>query len=239
MKKSTVAALIGLAVGFGLTNASQAEERAWNWSPIGIGLAAPAQLPFMNSDVYGLRIGGFLGYNADVYGLDLGVAELITGDFMGLQGAAFTWTEGRVYGVQLGAVANMVGSKMLALQLGCVNAVWGSAGGAQFGLVNYDADFTGLQMGLVNWDVSTSYGVQFGLVNADQDDFTGWAAGFVNYANKFTGFQLGCFNAVAEVTGYQVGLVNACDKLHGVQFGLVNLVCEGPLPIMVLANASF
>ena len=241
MKKSMIAALIGLAVGLGFTNVSRADDRAWNWSPIGIGIAAPAQLPFMNSDVYGIRFGGILGFNNDVYGLDCGLVEISTGCFDGIQASAFTWTEGDVYGIQFGALANMVGSKMIALQLGCVNVVWGDAGGIQFGgLVNYDTAFAGLQFGgAINWNVGSSYGVQMGLVNADQDDFTGWAVGFVNYARKFTGFQLGCFNAVDEVTGYQLGLVNACEKMHGVQFGLVNLICSSKLPIMVIANASF
>ena len=240
MKKSMVTLMIGLAVGLGFTNASQAEERAWNWSPLGIGLAAPIQLPFMESDVYGLRVGGLLGYNNEVRGLDVGVTELCTGSFIGLQGALFTWTDGDAYGIQVGALANVVNAKMFGLQAGCVNADWSDVTGLQLGLVNYDTAFAGVQLGgLVNWDVSTSFGVQLGLANCDQDEFKGWAAGLVNYAVRYSGLQLGVFNVVDEVTGCQLGIVNACDKMRGVQIGLVNLICEGPLPVMVLANASF
>jgi len=240
MKKCMLATMIGLAVGLGFANSSRAEERAWSWSPLGVGLAAPAQLPFMESDVWGLRFGGFLGFNKDVYGVDFGIAEMTTGDLAGLQGSLFSWTEGKVWGVQYSVLANVAGNDTLALQCGGVNTVWGNAAGVQLGAVNYDAAFVGLQFGgILNWNNSTSCGAQFGLVNADQDQFVGWSAGLVNYAGSFKGFQLGLFNSVEEVTGYQLGLVNACSKMRGVQVGLVNIVCEGPLPIMVLANASF
>ena len=108
MKKSMVTALIGLAAGFCFVNGAQADERAWAWSPLGIGIAAPLQLPFMDSDIYGIRLGGFLGYNNDVYGIDAGVVEISTGDVIGLQAAGFTWTSGDAIGLQVGAVANVV-----------------------------------------------------------------------------------------------------------------------------------
>ena len=239
MKKSVAAVVIGLAVGLAFT--SKADDRAWEWSPLGIGIAAPVQLPYMESDVYGLRLGGFSGINNDVCGLDVGVAEICTGTFIGLQGAAFTWTEGSVYGVQCGALANAVMEKMAALQLGAINTVYGDAGGVQLGLANYDGSFSGLQVGgLVNWNESASCGFEVGAVNANQDEFIGWALGaLVNYSDRFTGFGLGLVNVAYEVTGYQFGLINACDDMYGVQFGLINLICNSKLPIMVLANASF
>ena len=89
MKKSTMMMAVALAIGLGVS--AKAEERSWAWSPIGIGLAAPIQLPPVMSDVYGLRLGGFFGYNHDVYGLDLGVAEVCSGGFRGLQVSALSW----------------------------------------------------------------------------------------------------------------------------------------------------
>ena len=80
MKKSTVALVIGLAAGIGFNTAARADDRAWAWSPLGIGIAAPIQLPFMDSDIYGIRIGGLFGYNNDVYGIDAGVAEVCEGN---------------------------------------------------------------------------------------------------------------------------------------------------------------
>ena len=43
MKKSTMMMAVALAIGLGVS--AKAEERSWAWSPIGIGLAAPIQLP--------------------------------------------------------------------------------------------------------------------------------------------------------------------------------------------------
>ncbi|MGN0833829.1 MAG: hypothetical protein ACI4RD_09320 [Kiritimatiellia bacterium] len=241
MKKSMMAMTLGLALGLGLSAETRAEERTWDWSPVGIGLAAPIQVPFVQSDVYGLRLGGFFGYERNVYGLDCGLAEVCSGDFAGLQLAAFSWTESNVYGVQCSALANVAGGQMKALQVGCVNTVWGDVVGGQLGLVNYTTDFCGAQFGgVINWNVLASSGLQVGLVNANQGEFTGWAfGGVVNYADIFRGFGCGLVNVAYEVTGFQLGLVNACDRMHGVQFGLLNLICNSKLPIMVVANAAF
>lgn len=240
MKKSIATLAIGLAVGLGLSNVSKADERTWRWSPIGIGLAAPIQLPYMSSDIYGLRISGFYGANHDVYGLDCGVSGYCSGEFRGLQVGAFDWTEGNVYGVQFGAVANVVGGRSYAAQFGLVNVVWDDAFGAQFGVLNYDTDFTGIQLGVLNWNLNASYGLEIALANANQDEYAGCALGaLVNYADTFRGLELGLINTAYDMTGAQVGLVNACDRMHGVQIGLLNMICESKLPLMVIMNASF
>lgn len=241
MNKSTKAVMIALAICFGFNSIAQADDRAWAWSPIGIGIAAPAQLPFMSSDVYGIRFGGFLGYNNDVYGIDCGVAELCTGSFAGIQASALSWTEGDVYGVQAGLLGNVVNGKGIMGQIGAVNVIWDDAGGLQVGLINYDSAFAGLQVGgIINWNNAASYGFQCSLINGNQDEFVGMSVGgLVNYGEKFKGFQCGLINATYEVTGYQLGVVNACDRMHGVQIGLINLICESRLPIMVIANAWF
>lgn len=237
MKKPLLAITLCLTIGF----SAAADDRDWPWSPIGIGLAAPLQFPFMDSDVYGLRLGGFLGYNHDVYGVGLSVAEMATGTFAGFQASALSWTEGDFYGVQLGALGNVVESRGLALQLGLVNVDKDDFGGVQLGLVNYDVGFAGLQLGgIVNWNNSACCGLELGLVNANQDEYIGCAfGGLVNYASKFRGLGCSFVNVAYEVTGVQIGVFNACDRLHGVQFGLINMICESKLPIMVLANAWF
>ena len=242
MKKPMVAMLIGLAAGLGLSQVAQAEEeRSWNWSPLGIGIAAPLQLPFMETDVYGLRFGGFYGANNDVYGLDCGIVELEWGDFIGAQAALFTWAEGNAYGLQLGALANVVGGRAVGVQVGCVNVDWAGDTGLQLGLINYDTDFNGLQLGaIINWNNSASAGAQLGLINSNQDAFKGCAIGLVNYSGQFNGLQLGFVDIADEMTGVQLGLFNACHKLRGVQVGLLNLIeYNERLPIMVFANASF
>ena len=240
MKKSTMMMAVALAIGLG--GSAQAEERSWAWSPVGIGIAAPIQIPFVESDVYGLRLGGLFGYNHDVYGLDLGVAEVCSGGFRGLQVSALSWVDNdNVYGVQAGALANVVNACTKALQVAPLNVVWEEALGAQLGLVNVTTEFCGLQLGgLVNWNDLASYGLQLGAVNANQQEFYGWAfGGLVNYADSFDGFACGFVNVAYDVKGCQLGVFNACDHMHGVQIGLVNMICGSKLPIMVIANAWF
>lgn len=241
MKKSVAVLLTGLMVGLGFVNASNADDRAWAWSPVGIGLAAPIQLPYMTTDVYGLRLGGFFGANNDVYGLDLGVAEYSAGDFAGLQASALSWTQGRCYGVQLAAFANVVREQLFALQMAPVNVDWDESTGVQFGCVNYDNSFVGIEVGaLINWNCRMSYGLEVSTINANQEEFLGAAfGGLVNYAQTFTGFACGLVNVAYDVTGCQLGLINACDRMHGVQIGLLNLINESKLPVMVIANAAF
>lgn len=241
MKKSLIAFAAGLALVAGLATAARADDRAWPWSPIGIGIAAPLQLPYVDSDIYGLRLGGFLGDNNDVYGVGLSLTEMTAGTFAGLQMSAFSWTEGDVYGAQFGVLANVVCGRGTAYQSALVNVVQDDFCGAQLGLINYDTGFVGLQFGgILNWNNSAAFGVEFGLVNANQDEYVGAALGaLVNYSAKFRGLSCGLFNVAYEVTGVQLGVFNACDRLHGIQFGLVNMICESRLPIMVLANAQF
>lgn len=148
MNKSIKLAMIAMAVGIA-TNALASSDvsRDRYWSPLGIGIAAPAQFPCTDWDVYGIRVGGLFGNNHNVYGIDCGLAEISTGDFAGIQAAALTWTTGDAAGIQLGAFANAVNGSLVALQVGAVNVVNGAAGGLQFGVINRNAAFTGLQVG--------------------------------------------------------------------------------------------
>ena len=223
---------------------SKADERSWNWSPLGIGIAAPIQLPWMDSDVYGLRFGGLFGCSRTVYGLDVGLAEICSneavGNFAGVQASALSWTEGNAYGLQVAGLANVVKGSTWALQAAFANAVWDDCRGLQLGAVNYTVGLKGCQFGLVNWNNLASYGFDVGLINANQMEFTGWSFGaLVNYAETCRGLSCGLVNCAYDVTGCQLGLVNACDHMHGVQFGLINMICGSPLPIMVIANAWF
>ena len=241
MKKSMIAAMIGLAIGTGFTNAARAEEqRSWNWSPLGIGIAAPIQLPFMETDVHGLRIGGLFGCNQDVCGLDAGLCEVSSGSFAGVGAAAFNWVGKNAYGLQVGALANVVALDAYGLEAGLVNVVHGGFTGLQLGLVNYDANFAGGRFGLVNWSKTTSAGFDIGLVSVSGEDFAGLKLGALNLADRFVGAQIGLFNlSDGPSTGFQLGLVNAANYFTGLQLGIINLICKGPLPVMLIANASF
>lgn len=239
MKKLIMMMSVALAVA-GICSNAKADDRAWPWSPLGVGIAAPVQLPFMNSDIYGIRLGGVLGINADVYGLDCGLVEKTSGMLAGIQGAAFTWTRGQVYGIQLGAVANCVFEDELAWQTGLVNLDYGEmSGGCVIGVVNYAISYYGVQCGVLDWNNSSAVGLQIAVANADQEDYDGAAFAGLNFARRFTGAQIGAFNYADDMTGAQIGVVNAVNRMHGVQIGVFNMIVQSKLPIMVVMNAWF
>ncbi|MBQ6330225.1 MAG: hypothetical protein IJI35_14490, partial [Kiritimatiellae bacterium] len=145
MKKSIMVAAAALSVAFCLTSARADEERSWAWSPLGIGIAAPIQLPYMSSDIYGLRLGGFFGYNNEMYGLDVGLVEISSDSMAGMQVSAFSWTDSDAYGLQCGGLANVVDGAFYGWQNALVNVVWGEFWGLQAGLVNYNGAVFGVQ----------------------------------------------------------------------------------------------
>ena len=199
MKKIIMSAVAALAVG-----------SAMAWSPIGIGIVAPAQFPYMTSDVYGLRLNCIFGCSENVYGLDVGLAGTATGNEYGMQCGLFDVVYGDAAGLQIA------------------------------GLSYNGGEFAGLQISaLANWNELSTYGVQMSLVNADQTEFRGLAFGGLDYADSVVGAQIGGINLAESVNGLQLGFVNVCDKMKGIQLGLVNMITTSKLPVMVVANVWF
>jgi len=200
MKKIVVSAFAALVAGGAMAA----------WSPLGVGIVAPAQLPYMSSDVLGVRLNCLLSRNEDVWGLDIGLAGVAHGSEYALQCGLFDVVYGDSAGFQIAGV--------------------GYNGGM----------FAGLQVaGLCSWNGLAAYGVQISAVNADQTEFHGLSFGALNYADALTGGQIGFLNLADSVYGVQIGCINACDKMDGLQLGLVNLISSSRLPVMVLANAWF
>ena len=160
-------------------------------------------------------------------------------NFAGIQCSAFSWTVENAYGVQLAPIANVVDGDVYGIQISAVNVDWGDVWGLQLGLVDYCNSFHGVQFGGINWNNTPSHGWQVAVANANQEDFAGFMVGAVNYSLRMVGCQIGVLNIGDGDMGCQIGLINAVQRMHGVQIGAVNLICEGPLPIMVIANASF
>jgi len=237
MKKFSMVAVA--AVMAAVTFSSKADERSWSWSPLGIGIAAPIQLPFMSSDVYGIRLGGLIGYNRNVYGLDAGLLEVAEGDFAGIQGSGFSWTVESAYGIQAAFLANVVGDKTVAIQAAFANVTLGEAAGLQAAVVNYSPVFSGLQFGAVNYVESEQFGLSAAAFNFLRGESCGLEIAGVNFGGKVVGAQLGFINVADEVTGVQIGGINATEKMHGLQLGFINLICRSALPVMVVANATF
>lgn len=195
MKKSLFVA--ALAASCCCSNeANAAVERPWAWSPVGIGLCAPVQVPFASSDVYGLRLGGLYASHVDVCGLDVGLVAREE-DLVGLQVAAVGWASGSATGVQL-ALAAVDMSAFAGLQVAALN--WDNA------------DSAGVQLAVVNADQSDFTGWAAGALNVSLN-FTGFQLGVFNQANDMTGFQLGVVNAAQRLSGLQVGLLNlVCES---------------------------
>ena len=199
MKKIIVSAVAALAVG-----------SAMAWSPIGLSIVTPAQVPYMSSDVYGLRLNCIFGCHENVRGLDIGLAGAATGSEYGLQCGLIDVVYGDAAGLQLA------------------------------GLSYNGGEFSGLQISsFCNWNELAVYGVQMSFANVDKTEFRGLAFGAFDMADAVVGAQIGCLNLANSVNGLQLGFVNACDKMKGVQIGLVNMITTSKLPVMVVANAWF
>lgn len=175
MKKLMIALVAALTLGF--ATETKAENSTWRWSPLGIGLFAPVQLPFTDSHVYGLRFGGLLGWNENVAGLDCGLVNVVKGDFGGIQvggvnynaaiaggiqAGVISWTELNYYGLQA-AVANVNQRQQIGLSVGAMN--WAdSVIVGQIGVFNFANEVTGFQIGLINATEDMS-GIQIGAIN--------------------------------------------------------------------------
>lgn len=244
MKKLMMVAVIGFAA-FAATAEDSGVDRAWNWSPIGVGIAAPIQLPFTDTDIYGLRFGGFFSRNNDVYGIDGGVVGMNNGEFAGVQANVFNWSSKDVYGIQAGPLANIVHGHFEGIQLGTFNIVYSETTlGLQIGaLLNYNVSFAGVQVSALNWETTKFSGLSVGLLaNVVKEDAAGFAIAPINCMNRFVGFELGAINLAEECVGFQLGFFNAANSLSGLQIGVLNLVCTDPLlnvPVLPIANASF
>ena len=192
------------------TVAAIAAGTAMAWSPVGFSIVTPAQLPYVTSDVYGLRLNCIFGCNENVKGVDIGLAGSATGVEQGLQCGLIDVVYGDAAGLQL------------------------------TGLGYNGGEFDGLQAAaLCNWNELAVCGVQLAFANVDKTEFRGLAFGAFDMAEKVVGAQVGGINLASSVEGLQLGVVNACDSMKGVQLGLVNMITSSRLPVMVLANVWF
>lgn len=237
MKKLVLA--IGLALSAAVCTAGESKSCSLPFSPVGIGLAAPVQIPWTCSDVYGLRIGGLLGVESEVIGLDIGLVEVTKEDFTGLQLSGFSWTGGDALLFGLSAVANVTKGSAIGLSVSACNVVYGDFTGLAAGLVNVDAALCGAQIAAVNWNRFASAGAQIGLYNRNCDCFSGCAVSAVSFSKDFTGLQLGVINSADKAAGLQLGVINACEEMTGVQIGFINLIASSPVSAMVVANMAF
>jgi len=207
-----VAVLLSFAT---LPRLSAAEEHV-PVTPLQLALFSPVQLYPELSDVNGLRINLLLGRNRNVKGLDIGVADITTGAFAG---------------VQLGALCNINYAAASGIQ---VAGLWND--------VN-DADQCIQVAGLANFTGRRAAGFQIsGLINMARNqevEIEALQISTINYTSTFRGVQLGAVNLSTRVTGIQIGAVNYAQEMTGIQIGLLNFIEKSSVFFMPIVNAHF
>jgi hypothetical protein len=242
MKKMLLAAcLLATVAGFAREDGYELDD--YGWSPFGLGIFCPLQLPGYESDICGLRFNLLYGSNQRVYGLDLGVSGLARGPVYGLEAQLFNWNEDVVSGLQLGAIANVTMYDVNALQLaGFANVGYGAMKGLSIaGGINWSDTVNGVQIAcLGNRNNDNSAGVQLAFVNTTRNTWTGGSVGVINYADNLVGVQLGVINFVQQFgSGVQIGVFNAAQQFSGLQVGVLNMICTGYTPLLPIANMNF
>lgn len=242
MKKLLLIAMTGMFACSAFAELEEiSEERCW--TPVQLNLASPIGLPWGDRSVYGLRANIFYGYSLNVSGLDFGMVAHARNNVYGIQANAANIIEGQFRGIQLGAVANYTVRPSYGVQLGGVlNWLLDDSAGLEVGFVNVSGGYTGIQLGgALNWDDGYGVGLDAAFANVARTDFTGCQLGVANYCKgTLQGCQIGIFNmAFGRSDGLQLGVFNASDEHRGVQIGLLNLNVAGTLPIMAVVNVNF
>lgn len=150
-------------------------------------------------------------------------------DVSGLRLDLLSGINEKVYGLDIGTLANIAESDALGLEIcGFYNRVHRGVGLVQFaGLMNRcDDDYRGMQAAAIYNDVG-------GMMS-------GVALAAMNVTKELHGLQIGVFNTTDRLVGMQLGLVNfAEDSERGVQVGLVNIMPMARLPVNVIVNIGF
>lgn len=125
-----------------------------DYSPLGVGLFPPLQLPNSGYGITGLRL-TLVGVHRESQGIDIGLLGNVTNkSFKGLSlSGLFNYNSGlsTVVGLQAAGLANInIGaSKVYGVQFAGYNTA-GTVYGLQLGLVNVANDLHGIQIGLFN-----------------------------------------------------------------------------------------
>lgn len=125
-----------------------------DYSPLGVGLFPPLQLPNSSYGITGLRL-SVVGVHREAQGIDLALLGNVTNrNFRGLAiSGLFNYNSGlsTVVGLQAAGLANinLGASKVYGVQFAGYNTA-GTVYGLQLGLVNVANDLHGIQIGLFN-----------------------------------------------------------------------------------------
>ncbi|TGL76223.1 LA_2272/LA_2273 family lipoprotein [Leptospira yasudae] len=165
-----------------------------------------------------LRVNVIYGETDRMYGLNLGLANFVQKDLIGIQLGIVNGAEEGT-GIQIGAINNSKPSFAL-LKIGIFNLnFFLDSGRPQPG------DTPGSRDHRVKGDLSLSVGVAnlaSGKVNV----------GLFNYGY---GFNTGLINWNGEGSAVSIGAVNI-GETENFQIGILNFCKEGPIPFMIVAN---
>lgn len=170
--------------------------------PKGPQVAAGIQLVPGDTDrwIRGFSYNIVAGRNGSVEGWELGMVNLVTYDFSGLQMGIWNDVGRHVSGLQSSLLMNFADGDLSGAQFsGIGNVAWGASDGFQWStFFNVANDFSGLQM----------------------------SAG-LNLSSSLDGAALGLVNVTGAASGLMLGLVNVADSMDGIALGLVNVIDGG------------
>lgn len=207
------------------------DPKSYGYTVLELGIGTPFSLPW--------------GFDWDIYGLDV---NLLYSDC------------NKMYGIEVGGLANTARLDMLGLQVSAAcNFANRDAYGIQVALVNIcnrqqeglvvdafgmNREFIGLRADVLGSLCDESaYGLNVaGLANAVREDMWGWQIALgMTCARRLHGLQTAAIlNMTDDLRGAQIGLINyAASASAGFQIGLVNLIMDNQVPFIPIFNCYF
>lgn len=207
------------------------DPKSYGYTALAIGIGTPLTLPWgFDWDVFGLDVNFLYSDCNKMYGIEVG----------GLANTARL----RMIGLQAALGCNFANRDAVGAQVSCVNICNRTTYGLSIDAVGVNREFLGLSIdGLGAMTDTSVYGLSIaGLSSAVREDMWGWQiAGAATFARRLHGFQTALLmNMTDELRGAQLGLVNyAATCSAGFQIGLVNLIMDNEVPFLPIFNCYF
>lgn len=228
------------------------------WTFFQMGLYSPIQIFSYDTEVSGLRLNIFYGKNISVSGIDIGllnyseggngfgvgIANLVDGQYKGIQIGALNKSQ-NFYGIQLGLLGQYNQKDFYGLGISGLNFTIGNVYGAQLGLFGNHGDVVHLSQISLGINFASSNPVQIsGLGNYTKTDsniqvstgfnFVGQSAwiqlaGLFNYAEGTVKYgQISGFFNRANFTPWQLSLIgnHAVEESYFQFAGIFNMVTK-------------
>lgn len=236
VKSGLVACALALAVQPVLAQeerefAGAPDPKSYGYTALAIGIGTPFTLPW--------------GFDWDVFGLDVNFLYSDCNKMYGIEvGGVANTARLQMIGLQAALGCNFANRDALGAQVSCVNICNRTTYGLSIDAVGVNREFLGLSIdGLGAMTDTSVYGLSIaGLTSAVREDMWGWQiAGAATFARRLHGFQTAILlNMTDELRGAQIGVVNyAATCSAGFQIGLVNLIMDNEVPFLPIFNCYF